>query len=75
MKGDYEVAPNGDGRWKVQQHGGTRAVKIHDTQTPAWGQTKDLARKAGVEALLKNRQGQIRERNTYGSSDPYPPIG
>ena len=74
MKGDYETAPSGDGRWKVQQHGGERALKIHDTQADAWDQTMDLARKSGVEAHLKNRHGQIRERNTY-HKDPFPPRG
>lgn len=75
MRGDYEAAPNGDGRWKVQQQGGTRAVKIHDTQAKAWDQTKDIARNAGVEAFLKNRDGEIRERNTYSGRDRFPPRG
>lgn len=66
MKGDYEASPTGDGRWKVQQQGAQRAVKIFDHQGPAWEQAKDLARGAQVEAFLKNRHGQIRERNTYG---------
>jgi len=29
MRGDYETAPAGKGEWKVQQHGGRRAVKMH----------------------------------------------
>ena len=74
MKGDYETAPTGDGRWKVQQHGASRAVKIHDDQASAWDQTRSLARGAGAEALLKNRQGRVRERNTYGP-DRFPPRG
>jgi len=75
MRGDYEAAPSGDGRWKAKQQGGNRAVKIHDTQAEAWEHAKDLARNAGVEALLKNRDGQIRERNTYSGRDPFPPRG
>jgi hypothetical protein len=74
MRGDYETAPAGKGEWKVQQHGGRRAVKMHARQSDAWKQTKDLARSAGTEALLKNRGGEIRERNSYGN-DPCPPKG
>lgn len=66
MRGDYETAPAGGGRWKVQQQGASRAVKIHDHQGTAWQQTMDLARRSRSEAFLKNRHGQIRERNTYG---------
>ena len=74
MKGDYEVAPAGDGRWKVQQHGSDRAVKVHERQDVAWEQCRDLARSARVEAFLKNRGGEVRERNTYGP-DHCPPRG
>lgn len=74
MKGDYETSPTGDGRWKVQQQGAQRAVRIFDHQGPAWEQTLDLARKARTEAFLKNRHGQIRERNTFGH-DPRKSVG
>lgn len=66
MIGDYEAAPTGDGRWKVQRHGASRAIKIFHTQALAWVYAKFLARKAETEAFLKNRQGEIRERSTYG---------
>jgi hypothetical protein len=35
---------------------------------------RNIARKDNAEFYLHNKQGQIRERDSYGS-DPYPPKG
>lgn len=63
-----------DGKWESKREGADRASKVTDTQANAWGYSKDHARKEGGEAFLKNQEGKIRERNTYGK-DPYPPKG
>jgi hypothetical protein len=39
---------------------------VFKTQSEAWEKAKSIARKERAEALLHRRDGQIRERNTYG---------
>jgi hypothetical protein len=74
MHDDYWVSPSGDGRWQVKQVGNGRASSVHDTQAEAWSEGQRLARAAKSEAFLQNREGQIRERNTY-RQDRFPPRG
>ncbi|MDD5706547.1 MAG: DUF2188 domain-containing protein [Kiritimatiellae bacterium] len=66
MSKDYWVSPAGDGRWKTQRTGAERAASVHSTQAQAWAEAQRLARDAHSEAVLQNRHGQIRARNTYG---------
>lgn len=66
MQGDYRVLPNGADGWKVQRDGNQQATARFGTQAEAWSDCKTRARNSGAEAFLHNRQGQIRERNTYG---------
>jgi len=66
---DYWTKRRPDGKWEAKAAGATRASGVAGTQNEAWNRSKDLARKSGGEAFLCNRQGQIRERNTYGN-DP-----
>ncbi|WP_299405137.1 DUF2188 domain-containing protein [uncultured Roseobacter sp.] len=71
---DYWTQKRPDGSWESKREGASRPSKIATTQAEAWSASKDFARKSGGEAYLKGRNGQIRERNTYGK-DPYPPKG
>lgn len=64
-KGDVHVVPNGGDGWKVEKEGGSRGRNF-DTQKDAWEAAKNTARREKSEALLHGRNGQIRERNTYG---------
>lgn len=66
MKRDYWVSKTPDGDWRVKREGADRASSVHGTQADAWGRARDLARDAHSEAYLKNREGVIRERNTFG---------
>ncbi|WP_081781018.1 DUF2188 domain-containing protein [Sulfitobacter noctilucae] len=68
------TSPRSDGQWAVQTEGSERAASLHATQAEAWDSARGLARSRGSEAFLQGRNGQIRERNTYGK-DPYPPKG
>ena len=63
-----------DGKWESKREGAGRASKVTDTQAEAWKHSKQRATDTKGEALLKGRDGKIRERNTYGK-DPYPPKG
>ena len=66
MSKDYWVSKTPDGDWRVKRTGAERASSVHETQAQAWDRARDLAREARSEAYLKNRDGAIRERNTYG---------
>ena len=66
---NFWTQPRSDGKWETKREGGQRASKISETQAEAWEHTKDQARGTKGEAFLKNREGRIRERNTYGK-DP-----
>lgn len=63
--------PNG---WAVQGEGNERATSIHSTQAEAIEAARGIARNQQSELLVHGRNGQIRERDSYGN-DPYPPKG
>ena len=68
-KRDYWTQQRPDGKWETKHEGASRASGVFETQAEAWSRSKDLARDKSGEAYLKGRDGQIRERNTYGN-DP-----
>jgi hypothetical protein len=67
------VVPRGD-QWIVEREGGQRASSLHDTQRQAEQAGRETARNEHTEFLLHGRDGQIKERDSYGN-DPYPPKG
>jgi len=66
---DYWTQQRPDGLWEAKHEGAARASGVFKTQAEAWNRSKDLARGQQGEAYLKGCNGQIRERNTYGT-DP-----
>ena len=54
--------------------GNKRASSLHDTQAEAAKVGREAARKDKTEHYLHNKQGEIRQRESYGK-DPYPPKG
>ena len=70
-KKPVHVTPREDG-WAVIREGNQRASSVHPTQKEAERAGRQAARKDHTEFLLHNRQGEIRERDSYGS-DPHPP--
>ena len=73
MGKNQHVVPH-DGGWAVRGAGNTRATSIHDTQAAAIGAARDIARNQASELLIHGRNGQIRDRDSYGG-DPFPPRG
>lgn len=65
MAKDYWTTRHPDG-WQVKGAGNERATSVHATQDAAWAESRMRAEAAGGEAYLTGRNGQIRERNTYG---------
>ena len=72
-KKNQHVVPHPDG-WAVRGAGNQRATSVHATQREAFDAGRDIAINNRSELFIHNRQGQIRERNSYGN-DPYPPEG
>jgi hypothetical protein len=67
-KGDIHVMPD-KGRWKVETEGSNRVKSRHDRQKDAIQAGRASARRAKVELLVHGRNGQIRDRSSYGN-DP-----
>ena len=67
------VVPHDEG-WAVKSEGSKRAGSVHPTQSEARGEARGQARQQKGELFIHNRQGQIRERDSYGN-DPFPPKG
>ena len=72
-KTPVHVTPREDG-WAVMREGNERASSVHRTQKEAEKKGRQTARNDKTEFLLHNKQGQVRERDSYGP-DPYPPKG
>lgn len=72
-KHNQHVVPHPQG-WAVKPAGSERPSSLHDTQRDAIGAAREAAIQQRSEMLIHGRNGQIRERNSYGD-DPYPPKG
>lgn len=72
-KKNQHVVPHPEG-WAVQGAGNGRATSVHNTQAEAIERARDIAQNNNSEILIHGRNGQIRERDSYGN-DPYPPKG
>ena len=67
------VSPH-NGAWAVQQTNSQRATRVVPTQREAIGIARGMAMKAGQEVCIQGRNGQIRQKNSYGP-DSFPPRG
>jgi len=72
-KKNQHVVPHGK-EWAVKGTGNKTATSIHSTQSEAIKIAKEIAQNQQSEMLIHGKNGQIRERNTYGD-DPFPPKG
>ncbi len=72
-KNNVHVTPQGN-KWAVKREGSQRVSSLHDTQKEAEKKGRQAARNDKAEFYLHNKQGRIRERDSYGN-DPHPPKG
>lgn len=63
-----------DGTWKNKVQGNSRASNTHSTKSQAQSAGRDMAKARRVEHIIKNMDGKIGSRNSYGK-DPHPPKG
>lgn len=66
--GDIETFHE-DGAWHNRVEGHARVNGDHDTKAEAVEAGRELARSLEVEHIIKNEDGQIAERYSYGN-DP-----
>ncbi|MEC5200379.1 hypothetical protein RCH21_002625 [Arthrobacter sp. PL16] len=72
-KGDISTY-NEDGAWKSKVEGSSRAAHSGGSKAEQQSVGRDMARDRGVEHTIRNINGQIGAKNSYGS-DPNPPKG
>jgi Uncharacterized protein conserved in bacteria (DUF2188) len=63
--GDVETYHE-DGQWKNKIEGSTRAANVHETKAPAVQAGRQMAEARKVEHLIRNMDGTIAQRNSYG---------
>lgn len=71
MSKNQHVVPNENG-WGIRGEGNTRLTGIFPTQAKAVEAARDIAQNQKSELFIHGRNGQIRERNSYGN-DSCPP--
>jgi hypothetical protein len=64
-KGDIHVVPSEEG-WRVEVAADGRARSVHRTQREAREAAREIARRNERKLFVHRRDGQIRERSTYG---------
>lgn len=73
MGKNQHVVKRGDG-WAVRGEGNGRDTSHHKTQEQAREAAREIAINQRSEVVIHNREGQIRDKDSYGS-DPNPPKG
>ena len=68
---NQHVTPK-DGRWQVKRAYSPKATKLFDTQKEAIDFGRNIARNQKTELVIHNKQGVIRDKDSYGK-DPCPP--
>lgn len=69
---NQHVVPNKNGGWDVKGAGNSRATKHTSTQSEAIEIARNIARNQQSELVIHKRNGQIRDKDSYGN-DPMPP--
>nr|WP_192822773.1 DUF2188 domain-containing protein [Rufibacter sp. LB8] len=73
MKKNQHIVRHPEG-WAVKGAGNERATRVTSTQAEAISIGRGIAVNQGSELIIHGKNGQIREKNTYGS-DSHPPRG
>ena len=73
MKKNQHVVP-ASGKWAVKGEGNSKNTRITQTQQEAFNIARTIARKEQSELLIHGKNGQIRQKDSYGN-DNFPPRG
>lgn len=72
-KNNQHVVPHENG-WAIKGEKNERYTRIVNTQKEAIEIARQIAQNQNTEILIHGKNGQIRERDSYGN-DPHPPKG
>jgi hypothetical protein len=64
-KGDVETYHEG-GKWRNRVEGESSSTSTHDTKEEAMAVGRSMAQDRMVEHIIKNLDGTISEKNSYG---------
>jgi hypothetical protein len=73
MGKNQHIVPHGN-KWAIKGENNEKATKVFDTQSKAFEAGREIAINQQSELFIHGRNGQIRERNSYGN-DECPPKG
>ncbi len=65
---NQHVTPHNNG-WQVKGAGNQKATNVYETQTKAIERAREIAINQKAEVVIHGKNGQIREKNSYGN-DP-----
>jgi len=71
MGKNVHVVPQGD-QWAVKTDNSQKAIKITETQKEAIEIAREVAKNQESELSIHGKDGQIRQKDSYGN-DPFPP--
>lgn len=74
MKSDQHVTRRPDGTWQVLGEGNSKATVVTRTQKESIEIARKIAINKKSEVVIHNKEGKIREKNSYGN-DLFPPRG
>ncbi|WP_393965729.1 DUF2188 domain-containing protein [Exiguobacterium sp. S22-S28] len=63
-----------DSGYQVIEEGASKATERFPTQKEAIAAGRKIAKNQQVELIIHNKEGQIRDKDSYGN-DPFPPRG
>lgn len=69
MAGNIHVVPADGNDWAIEVEGSGRSNVHYPSQEEAIREATEQAKRAKVELIIHGRDGQIRERNSFGN-DP-----
>ncbi|MEA4850335.1 MAG: DUF2188 domain-containing protein [Paludibacter sp.] len=73
MNKNQHVVPNGN-NWAVKGEGNSKNTRNTQTQKEAINIARTIARKEQSELIIHGKDGQIRQKDSYGN-DSFPPKG
>lgn len=71
MGKNQHVVPH-NGNWGVKGAGNKKVTEVTSTQAQAIDRAKSIAKNQSSEVVIHGRNGQIRDKDSYGN-DPNPP--
>lgn len=71
MPKNIHTVPRGE-NWAVKKEGQAKPLSVHNTKARALERGAAAAKKLHVEHIIHGRDGQIKDRDSYGR-DPNPP--